>query len=73
RSASQWTQSVPGCIPTQSVGTISRVMKIQLPDFHYSRHDISVSDTSYLFTKVNFTSFDNRASKCFMSFTNIST
>ncbi|SDV14459.1 hypothetical protein SAMN05216558_4448 [Pseudomonas vancouverensis] len=48
-------------------------MKIRLPDFHYSRHDISVSDIVYLCTKITFTSFEVMASKCFKSFTKLST
>ncbi|EJM72801.1 hypothetical protein PMI29_00963 [Pseudomonas sp. GM49] len=48
-------------------------MKIRLPYFHYLRQVIPLHDTPYLYTKITFTSFEYHVSKCFKSFTNIST
>lgn len=48
-------------------------MKIRLTQFQKPRPSIPLRDNPYPSTKITFASFENRSSKCFMSFTTHST
>jgi hypothetical protein len=44
-------------------------MKIRLTEFQKQRLPMPLCDNPYPSTKITFASFENHASKCFMSFT----